>query len=321
MENKKRSNTKKRTRKLRPVSRRKKAYNLVINLADIGAESEQHEKYAQRLKQRLRRAGWDCFIDICNDWEDFEKSIAKVIRKKPFAIVVFGGDGSVRLAASRIVNAKGLLGIVPIGQSNSIFQSLYGHTDPEEALNIVRSGYQTRIDAGLANGTFFLGSLVSGVVSRMIKNQGETALPRMAMGWAKMAGKAADEFTPRTLTIKVDTYTLETQPYIVNLHLLSHLMTLPFSPASSPDDGRLMLVYDHEGTRDIVTNYIKALKKDKYQYSDSIHMLRGFRISISPVVGRLWMMDSEEVEFSGNEVVVEVLHRVLRVFSNAPEKK
>ncbi|MEE9442657.1 MAG: diacylglycerol kinase family protein [candidate division Zixibacteria bacterium] len=321
MDKKKKKYTPRRPGRYKSPARRKKAYSLIVNTADFGFDPDQPVKLAQRLQRRLRRSGWECHTDTVEHWKEFEKAIAQAIRNKPFAIIVFGGDGSVRFAAARISRAKGLLGIVPTGLHNNIFLSLFGHTDAEEALNIIRAGYQTRIDAGLANGAFFLGSLTAGLVPHMINRQGTKKLPRLAMTWAQMAGKAADATVPRTMTLKMDNHTVEAQPIILNIHLLSHVLTLPFAPAAAPDDGRVVMVYDENCARDKITGFIRALKKDKYQYLDKIKMIRGHRLSISPAEGHTWMMDSEEVEFSGKEIVIEALHRVLRVFTNAPRKK
>ena len=89
---------------------------------------------------------------------------------------------------------------------------------------------------------------------------------------------------------------------------------------ATPDDGRLVLIYDRDGTRDSIVHYIRDLKKDRYQYADDIQILRGKRMTINPVAGRKWLMDGDEIEFSGGEIGIEVLHRILRIFSHAPDK-
>lgn len=278
-------------------------------------------KLARRLERQLRRAHRECRLSVASNWEEYGNKVTVAIRSRPFAVVVFGGDGSVRLAASRAVRAKVLLGIVPCGRYNSIFTSIYGHGNPEAALDVVRSEYQRRIDAGLANGHFFLGNLVSGLVPGMVDRIGQKKLPRLTMSWSKLASYAAADTTPRATRMKVDSYTFDAQPLILNIHMLSHLMTLRFAPAAVPDDGRVILVFDRNGDHNMVTRYIRDLKKDKYQYTDGMQMIRGRRVTISPVAGRVWLMDGDAVEFSGNELAIDVLHRALRIFSHATGKE
>ena len=277
-------------------------------------------KLAKKLDRNLKRLGHESTIYETTTWNDYTQQVVKSLRERPYALIVFGGDGTVRLAASRVARAKGLLGIVPCGQYNNIFRSLYGHTDSDKALELVNSEYQMRIDAGLANGNFFLGSLISGIVPHIIERLGSKKLPRLGLTWSKLLARAADGTMPQTTTLKVDTFTFKAQPLILNIHILSHLMTLRFAPAAVPDDGRVALIYDGEGTRDAVIHYLRDLKKDRFQYSDGVQILRGTRVSISPAKGRKWLIDGDEIEFSGEEIGIEVLNRILRVFSNAPEK-
>lgn len=277
-------------------------------------------KLAKKMERRLKRSGRECYLNTASTWDNFGEIVANAVKKRPFAIIVFGGDSSVRLAASRAVKARTLLGIVPCGKFNSIFRSIYGHDDPDIALDIIKSECQTRIDAGLANGHFFLGSLVSGLVPALVDRLGNKNLPRLAMTWSKLAAAAADESVSRPTTMTVDSYTFKAQPLVLSVHLLSHFLTLRFAPAANPDDGRLILLYDRDGNREIVAHYIRDLKKNKYQYTNGVQMIRGKRVIITPIAGRRWLIDSDEVEFTGNELAVEVLHRALRLFSHAPDK-
>jgi diacylglycerol kinase family enzyme len=178
-----------------------------------------------------------------------------------------------------------------------------------------------RIDAGLANGTFFLGSLITGLVPVMIEKLGRKKLPRLSMTWSKMAGRAADETMPQTATLKVDAYTFQIQPLIMHIQLLPNIMALPFAPVATPDDGRLVLIFDRDGTRDVVSHYIRDLRKRKYQYVDGIQMLRGERITITPASGRIWLIDGDKIEFAGEQIGIEILHRILRIFTDAAPKK
>lgn len=307
-----------RPQSLKSKRQHKRAYHLIVNQT-AGTNPEDSLKLARKLERRLKRSGHEAILHSAVTWDEFVQEVIKALRDRPFAVVIFGGDGSVRMAASRIARAKGLLGIVPCGRFNNIFRSLYGHADSEDALEIVRSDHQMRIDAGLANGKFFLGSLVTGLIPNLIKRLGPGKLPRLTMTLSKMAARAADDTMPRTATFKVDSYTFKAQPLVLNIHLLSHLMTLRFAPVAAPGDGRVVLIYDEGGTRDKVAHYIRDLKKDRYQYAENFHMLRGHRISISPASGRTWLMDGDNIEFTGEEIGIEVLSQILRVFSNAPQ--
>jgi len=292
---------------------------LIVNQA-AGNDPYLPLRLARKLERRQRRAGWDCHIHSARTWDEYTQAAARAVQHRPVAVVVFGGDGAVRIAAAQVARSRGLLGIIPCGRHNNIFRSLYGHTDPDEAMDIVRSHYQMRIDAGLANGKFFLGSLVTGLMPVLIDRLGPKKLPRLGLTWSKLAARSADDTMPQTATIKVDAYTFKAQPLILQVHLLSHFLSLQFAPVATPDDGRLVLIYDPDGARDVVVQYLKELRKNRYQYSDGIQIIRGRRMAISPAAGRVWLIDGDPVEFTGDELNIEALPQVLRVFSNVKEK-
>jgi diacylglycerol kinase (ATP) len=304
----------------RTPRQRRRAYHLIVNQL-AGNTPENSLREAKRLERRLRRAGWDAIVHTAETWNDFIKAVVDALRSRPYAVVVFGGDGSVRYAASRVARAKGLLGIVPCGRFNNIFRSLYGNTDTEAALDIIRSEHQIRIDAGLANGKFFLGSLITGLIPMLLKRLGDKKLPRLTLSWSKLAARAIDDTMPRTTVLKIDTFTFKVQPLILNVQLLPYFMSLRFAPAAVPDDGRVILIYDREGTRESVMHFVRDLRKDRHQYTDGVQMVRAKRVSISNPGGQEWFMDGDLVEFTGEEITIEVLNRILRIFSNAPEKK
>jgi len=290
------------------------SYCLLINRV-AGHEPERALKLAQKLERRLKRSGCDYRVEIATDWSRFEQLMSNAICKRSSTLIVFGGDSSVCLAAARISQAGGLLGIVPCGKYNNIFASLYGHVDADAAIEAIHNGKERRIDGGMANGQFFVGSLVSGLLPAMIERIGDDRLPRLSMGWSKLASQAAADTVKRPTVIKVDSYTLQAEPTILNIHLLPQFLTLPFAPAAIPDDGRMILIYDQSGSREQMAHYIKDLRKQRYQYNDGVRMIRGQRITINPVQGRKWLIDGQPVQFSGDELNIEVLPQVLRVVS------
>jgi diacylglycerol kinase family enzyme len=274
-------------------------------------------RQARKLERRLRRTGVGCIIQSASKWDEYIQMVTQACRQRPSALIVFGGDGSVRLAASRIIPAKGLLGIVPCGCFNNIYASLYGHTDIDRAMELIQPGRERRIDAGMANRNFFLGQLISGVVPALIERLEDKKLPRLSMTWSKLAAKAADDVEARSATIKVDAYTFKTQPLLLHVHLLPDLLTLRFAPPAQAGDGKLFLIYDRDGTRDMVAQYIRDLRKNRYYYLDGMQLIRGRRISIAPAAGRTWLIDGDPIRFTGEEITIEVLPQVLRVFSDA----
>lgn len=308
-------------RSLKSAVRKKRAYQLIINELAEGYSIEVQLKLARKLKRRIGSSGYEAEITRTDSWDDFGAAVTTAIRSRPFAVIILGGDGSVRMAGSKVARSKGLLGIIPTGKYNNIYQSLYGNTDCDAALDLIRSEFQTRIDAASANGRFFLGNLITGLVPAMLDRLGDKMPPRLAMSWTKLTASSISEINPKKMKIKMDGHTIDTQPRLFNIHLLPSLMGLRFAPVSVPDDGRLVIVYDREDVGKNISHYIRDLKKNKYQYSGGMQMVRGMDLTIGPADGRDWLIDGDPIRFAGKNIVVEVHSRALRVFSHAPEKK
>jgi diacylglycerol kinase family enzyme len=307
-----------RSRSRNPVPSRK-IYYLAVNQA-AGGGIEAAQKLARKLERRFRRGDCECVVETAANWKDYTRMVTDAVRKRPYAVVVFGGDGSVRMAASQIAKIKGLLGIVPCGRFNNIYSSLYGAVDPETALEIVRAGEQTQIDAGMADGQFFLGSLVTGLIPAFIERLGDGGLPRLTMSWAKLAARAAEDAIARPTTMKIDSFTFTVEPLVLGVHLLSTMLTLNIAPVADPIDGRLIVIFDPKGDRDTVAHFIRDLKKRKYQYNNGVQMVRGRRATITPAGGRVWLLDGDPVDFARDEITVEVLPQAVRIFTHASIK-
>lgn len=307
------------SRSRNPVPSRKTHYYLAVNQA-AGGGVETAQKLARKLERRFRRGDCECIIETAANWKDYTRMVSEAARKRPHAIVVFGGDGSVRMAASQAARIKGLIGIVPCGRFNNIYTSLYGPPDHEAALELIREGQHTAIDAGLVEGHFFLGSLVTGFIPAFVDRLGTGSLPRLTMTWAKLAGRAAEDAIARPTTMKIDSFTFAVEPLVLGVHLLSTILTLKIAPVADPIDGRLIVVFDPKGDRDTIAHFIRDLRRKKYQFSSAVQLVRGRRVTISPAGGRTWLLDGDPVDFARDEIMVEVVPQAVRVFTHASAK-
>ena len=71
-------------------------------------------------------------------------------------IVAVGGDGTVNEVASALVGSEAVMGILPFGTGNDLCRTLDIPSDPEDALEVLLANHVRKMDAGTANGRFFL---------------------------------------------------------------------------------------------------------------------------------------------------------------------
>jgi len=97
----------------------------------------------------LRRSGLVVDLRVLAEGDD-PGSLAKAAAAEERDVVVAGGDGTVRPAATALVASAVTLGIVPLGSWNNIARGAGIPTEPSAALDLVVAGAPRRLDVGLA---------------------------------------------------------------------------------------------------------------------------------------------------------------------------
>lgn len=97
----------------------------------------------------LRRSGLVVDLRVLAEGDD-PSSLARAAAAEERDVVVAGGDGTVRPAATALVASAVTLGIVPLGSWNNIARGAGIPNDPSAALDLVVAGATRQLDVGLA---------------------------------------------------------------------------------------------------------------------------------------------------------------------------
>jgi diacylglycerol kinase (ATP) len=94
---------------------------------------------------------------IYTEYAGHAKIISKEMAAKNFeTVVAVGGDGTVNEVASGLIGTETALGIVPKGSGNGLARACNISLKSRDALETIAKGYIKNIDAGIANGEYFL---------------------------------------------------------------------------------------------------------------------------------------------------------------------
>lgn len=90
-------------------------------------------------------------------------------------IAVGGGDGTLRSAASTLIDAgaKATLGILPLGTHNHLARQLAIPLDVPTAIDVLARGRAQAIDVGLVNGHVFLNNASIGIYPQLVRSREE----------------------------------------------------------------------------------------------------------------------------------------------------
>lgn len=146
---------------------------------------------------------------------DKEKLEQKIKEAEPEKVVAVGGDGTVLLCASILMNSKISLGILPMGSANGMSSELHIPQNINDALHVVHRGYSKKSDMLLFNDQD-IGMHISdiGLNAGLVK-QFEEGPRRGFLGYAKGIVGELSDLKPFKIKIETDKETYETKGYMV----------------------------------------------------------------------------------------------------------
>ncbi|HIE70183.1 MAG TPA: hypothetical protein EYP98_08375, partial [Planctomycetes bacterium] len=147
-------------------------------------------------RERIRAALEGAFADegqrvevVFAEPEDVEGAIQEAVASGVGAIVVGGGDGTVRTAARHLVGREITLGILPLGTLNRLARDLQIPLRLEDAARFLATASPNKIDVAKVNGSIFLCNSLMG------------ASLHFSVGRARLRGKPASERLQKYLAL------------------------------------------------------------------------------------------------------------------------
>ena len=127
----------------------------VINKKAGSAIGYAAEKLARETEAAFKASGHETEVHVVEPM-DIKAAFGKALAASPDILLVGGGDGTIRSAASRVIGTGAALAILPLGTVNRLARDLNIPVEPGAALRALASGVYRYIDAADVNGQIFL---------------------------------------------------------------------------------------------------------------------------------------------------------------------
>ncbi len=125
--------------------------------------------------------------------------------ERPDAIIIGGGDGTVRCAAEALAGTGVTLGVLPLGTLNHFAKDLRMPAKPADAIALLAAGATREVDVGEVNGHVFINNCSLGAYAEAVRRRDRLREKRGLGKWWAMIRASFDEFRRlRRLRLKVE---------------------------------------------------------------------------------------------------------------------
>jgi YegS/Rv2252/BmrU family lipid kinase len=197
-------------------------------------------------------------------------------------VVAVGGDGMLSSVASAVVEAGGVLGVVPAGRGNDFARMLGLTSEPHRVAHALLEGEPAAVDVVETGGGVVLGSVYAGVdslASEIVDRAGR--LPR-AVQYPYAAVRAVLQFDPTRFVLDVDGQRVEEEAYTVVVANSGYYGAgMHIAPQASLSDGLLDVVVVRAASKLRLVRSLPRLYDGTHVHLDGVLVLRGRRVSLS----------------------------------------
>ncbi|MEH0982456.1 diacylglycerol/lipid kinase family protein [Micromonospora sp. CPCC 205556] len=200
------------------------------------------------VAHHLRAAGARIRVEYTQTAEQARRCAAEAARAGE-VVVAAGGDGTIRLLAGAVVDAGGLLGVIPAGRGNDLARQLKLPHSPTEVADLLLHGRPRHLDVLRVAEHTIIGSVYAGIDAAANELANRSRLPASLV--YPTTGLRALLRWPRTrYTITLDGRTEQVHAYTVVVANCGYYGGgLHIAPMARPDDGALEVVVIRHASR------------------------------------------------------------------------
>jgi len=145
-------------------------YRIILNAEAGRAPGSPRGTTPAELRAAFAAAGVEAEIEEVTPGE-LGPRVHAAARTRPDALVVGGGDGTIRTAAALLVDTGIPLGVLPLGTLNHFAKDLGVPTDPTAAAAALAGGHVRSIDVGEVNGEVFINNCSLGAYAEAVRRR------------------------------------------------------------------------------------------------------------------------------------------------------
>lgn len=196
-------------------------------------------------------------------------------------VLVVGGDGTLREAATALRRTGVVLGIIPAGTGNGSVYSLGLPLDPLQAAAVALSAEPTPVDVGVVGETAFLNVAGAGLDAWVLEAQRRSKFTGAIPSYLEAALTAFPTYRPQPLHVTVDGIPIEGATLAALANGPFYGAGVPVMPSARTDDGLLDVCVLGELSLVQLFQVAALLFQGRLPEAAQARLARGKQISIS----------------------------------------
>lgn len=284
----------------------------------IGAGGPQAR--VELIRARARAHGRSVEVRVTERSGHARELAAEAMRAGASLVVAWGGDGTVNEVASALVHRDTVMGIVPMGSGNGLGRDVGLPLQPSEALDVLMTGVDRRIDAAMLDDRVFVN--VAGIGLDAVVAQRFAEIGRSGRGvWRYVQATLSEvlRFTPQALTLDVDGLPRRTEPMIVAFaNSRQYGNNALVAPEARLDDGKLDVVWVGNRSLWAIVTGVPALFTGQITLQPDVRVRKASEVSVEAEQPILCHVDGEPHQ-AGRRVAIRTLPGALRLRVRAPQ--
>jgi diacylglycerol kinase family enzyme len=279
------------------------------------------DQLAAAIEAPLKAAGHEVVFEVVAP-EDLEDTVDRARSSDLDALLIGGGDGSVRSAAIALMGSGIALGVIPLGTMNLLARDLGIPLDLRAAVEVLGTASQTHIDMARVNDRYFLCASIMGLVTQYSaerqKLRGKHWYERLPAYVSSIRSLLASR---HRMTVAIDDGSEVTVIRALSIAICSNDYdeTSGMMLKRSQLDGQTLTLYAARhrsgwGMLGAVARMLAGFTSN----DPRISKLRGSRFTISTPQRKIWLANDGELEDVATPLIYTVMPGALKVLRPAP---
>jgi diacylglycerol kinase (ATP) len=256
-----------------------------------------------RLREVLERYGLGGDLRAPESEADARAEVQRAIADGVEVVAAAGGDGTVGLVATALIDTPVALGVLPLGSAMNVARGLGIPRDLDEAAAILAGGSRRSIDVGEANGRPFLEAVSVGLSAGLFAEA-----QRIDDGhYAALVGLIGVlvQHRPARVRLRLDDRTVTTRALMVTVANGPYTgIGLTLAPDARLDDGLLDVRIVERFSKTELVRHFWAIAFGRRAYQPRIRTERASRVRVDARRPLLVRADAEDLGTTPVEVAV-----------------